>query len=240
LLVQHGDTTAPDTSFVDMNTWTARHARKNRGEGVGSCAHILISTNETASNSQKYRFLAEGVTGISRSAIQRLLNHELKEACEGQVFYRDGKGNDKNLRPVGELLGIPSEQLIRAIEEGRLEDIYLVSHELIQEQDEVQYIREREKTLRLRVEQRTLGERALEKFNEIWRGAKEGDVRAMRLRFRENEKAQTVEINLEANSLEDTLFNKVSKVQLDTPLDPLTDAIRVDMVAQMVELLRQA
>ena len=237
-LIQHGDKNAADGGIVNLDTGVMRHVRKGEGEGMGACGHFVVMTTETATGSQTFPAALETIPGISRSVVERLLNSELKRACEGQLFYRGGKGEDKPLRPIGELLGRPSDTLVQAIKGGKLENISLVSREVVSDLDEAQYIREAEKTLRYAVGSDALGDRAMDVVRGLFNKAKEDDVRAMRVRFREGGRSQTVELDLEADSIENTLFNKVSQVNLDVPLDALTEVIRYDLVTEMVALLR--
>lgn len=237
LLIQHGDKNTATPGFVSIPTGATRYVPRGEDEGNGACAHLIVSIAETASDTQTFKAVLETIPGISRTVVESLFNSELKHASDGHLFYSTENGGQKNLRPIVELVGHPSDTLLSAIRGGAAQEILLISPHKVSKLDESIYITETERIMRFSLDPAARGERAINLVNGLFGIAKKGMTREMRVRFRTGGRTQTVDINLAAESIEDTSFIKVTQIDLDVPLDALTEVIRYDLVLKMVELL---
>lgn len=235
LLIQHSDSTRSDPGFADLTTGASRIERKRKGEGIGFCGHLVVSLSETKRHHQSYSALLETIPGISRHSVERLLTHEFKQA--NAFAYKNRKGEQKLIRPIFELVGHSSTALTNALEEGHLLDVAYLSREAITDLDEAAYIKESERKIRVSLEPEIGVQRGLRLLNSLLGRAKREKASGMKVRYKEEDKTKTVDVDLTQDRIENTFFNRASLVKLDTPLDSLTPTLRRDLVTEMAQLL---
>lgn len=136
-LVNSGDKNTSGISFVDFEDLSPRDVTKEEGEGAYSTSHVIIQKTPVKSgNKHHYLILVEKVPGVSITSFKNHLAWMFNQFDEFLRSYKDPDGQEKEAKPVFDLLGFQSSTLKDALKNGILQDIEFVEHQEIEDLDE--------------------------------------------------------------------------------------------------------
>jgi hypothetical protein len=140
ILLQHGDTQAPDPAFMDIRDFSIRKAGKKPTDGLAHAAHLIIS--QRRSRNRQSRALLERVPNLGRGIVLTFLNRLLREYAAEQelTFLAADTKRQRRYHPKLVTYQQLSHQLRADIQRGRLFQIEFVRHQVhagFEEPDEI-------------------------------------------------------------------------------------------------------
>ncbi len=141
LLINRSDRLAADQSISSPKTKEYRVAEKNEDEGNDYSAHLSINLKPTPSASNMYAVVLEDAPGLNSGTIVKILDWLIKECSKtNQEFFTykhpDGSVDPKTKKDKTikgryscEMVGHPSEDFVRELNDGVLHGIEIISYE---------------------------------------------------------------------------------------------------------------
>ena len=196
-LVNLSDRDAADPIFSDPEIDSHRVARRKGNEGVEGSAHIVINLDPVRTDT--YAVVIESTAGLSSTRLSQFLGlyvRKAKKEFPSEFVANDPSGEiDKNGEfkkiPIMvrlDLIGQPSEQLIRDINEGTLTGLEVITvHPASSKWDEHGYVVEKSHTATLDI----AGVKSSRGKNwailgEVFKSATKRDMDQIRVRFKSN------------------------------------------------------
>ena len=143
LLLYISDEKGSDPVF-GQRTGQQRVERQQTGEGMVYSAHLVVSRTPSYPGSHGYLTLPENVPGLSRTRVQRFLNHLFRLASKDKLFFRDENQKTRPYRPIVRFDGHQSEELTEGLADGEFQgDELIVVQPVSGGLDENAYVRER-------------------------------------------------------------------------------------------------
>lgn len=241
LLLQYADMNASEPAFSDIQTGRIRTEPKLEGEGIAVSAHVVVSLDEQTEGSNVYITLIEEVPGLNRTVIERFLTHIFMKISEGRFTFEDINRKTRDCRPIAELQGRPSDSLKNALKTGVLKEIQLIKRETVENQlDTIKFDEERIVETRIKIGKGVSYENSLEFVNKYFAKAKNDATDEMRISYHDpkTERRESVIVDdFSTNDIDNTLFVRREKVELEKPLQYCEEHIRCDIIEHMFSLL---
>ena len=238
LLVSAGDKNAPDPKFVNFNDGSIRSFRKNDDEGAFVTSHILIKSGQNAGGG--HLMLIEKVPGINSSQINRYLRFLFRDYSNLKTF--DDNGNNKEYRPLFEIVGYQSDTLRDAIVKNTLQDIEFVKFEEQNDGiDEYGYVQQKISRAKFVIQRGIETNTADPFFQKMMNSYRLGNYKEMYVRIKtRNKQFKTIEVDTEREDILEQYFiyNEIVR-DFSEPLEIACETIRPDMVQKMLNTAKR-
>jgi hypothetical protein len=236
-LILHGDRDVPRPALLDMNARSIRYFDMDANEAGPSCAHLVISTQSISNDGRRFYCALEYAPGISRTIVENFLTKLFAETCKNQLFHHiEATGEDVPIRPIVKFIALPSDSLEQAILEGRLRSLTMVKPKEVRAADERNFVSNQYKSFVWNI-QGGDGNAVLSWVRHQVRFAKRLKATEMRLKVETERGVKDIPLPLAQELEQNTLINKVSVINLDTPVEVAYENIRQDLLEKVVNLL---
>lgn len=246
--VRHSDKNGADVYFADPGAGTSRVERKRAGEGRGYGAHFVVSLTTRAGTDCVYAAMLEQVSGVNSSLIVRLLQSILRKmyqadpklfVCDALNGARDRAGNPKKVgfRPMLDLRGLPSNQFVRDLEAGTVQEVQLIEEQNGEQLGARPWLRPDAKVMKFKVhDPGRLLKKPWEELNKLFKEQSEAEgYQRARIKFkRDDGETDSVLIDSLTGDMLDRRYVKSKRFSdIDPGLDECSDGI-VDHFAELI------
>ena len=240
LLVNIVDKNIPGVSFHDFQTRISRDIKKNASEGGHYASHVIIK--KCPDDFGQFLVLLEKVPGIFLASVKAHFSWLCKQP-ESEKFVQVSNNQRRKFIPIIDIVGCPSKTIGKALQNGTLQDIELISHEKVHDDglDEEAIVKESVNELRLNVK-RKVGRHEMNRlFSEFMRfynqfsGKSDKTKIYIRIKTPENQTKRTEIRNVE-NFLEEAFVQNEMVENFDRPLTQRYENLRTDMIEKMVAI----
>lgn len=122
LLFVYSSSRISDPDLQDLETLAIRRIEKPAGTAWAYSGHLIVDLDPNVQG--LHHAILEQVTGVTRGRVAKFLNHHAKKIARDEE-WRDQ--NDRRIWPKLEFEVEPGEQLLRALQEGKLAGIDFVN-----------------------------------------------------------------------------------------------------------------
>lgn len=203
ILLESADKNAPNTRYLNHATKTKRDFKKQKDEGGGHSAHIVISTTPETSGDNVYLGLVEKVPNFPADRVRSVLNTAIRLLCkEDEHFLYRMPGGSKRMIPFVPHLdfnGHASYALHTDLEKGSINSITLVEPDTAKPLGQGKYFAGVEKHMKVKMLRKPKSGQVL---SAILAAAKSQskDYSKIRISFKAETNGRSTHVDLDADS----------------------------------------
>lgn len=242
LLLCLADADKSDSGVTNIKTGEVRILDKFDDELGCCCAHLLVNLTPTEKDGYIYNAILEDISGLGKTLIQSFMRTQFRNICKdtGYSFQREKNDNVKT-RPLVELAGHASEELVQSLKTGSLQYIELNNyHQIDWGFDEGKYLKSSSRKINISVSKKLPQSDTMNFLEKIRTYAKEAGYDTMRVRWKvpSQSKPQTAKIDTDKKDTSEAVFIKTSEIQLINPLEEVSSMICVELINSMQKHLK--
>ncbi|ENM5837651.1 hypothetical protein NTE16_001798 [Vibrio mimicus] len=240
LLLQLADKKASDPAFSHFDTGKTRTEKKRPNEGIAHTAHLTLAvtpSNETFPD--QYDAILEEISGITKTIVGQALTKFLAEATDFD-FKSPDSGRIIKCRPKADLEAHPSHALGEMLKKGWVTGFSVVKTKADARMDEDSGLSVEEEQLKIKVENKSRSQKALEQINHLLDYAVEHKYSKVVVRYLDsNKRNKSLQISARETNVADMFFSKSDKITLASDIKQCEESIHEEMNGKLREKLKE-
>ena len=242
LLLCLADADKSDSGVTNIKTGEVRILDKFDDELGCCCAHLLVNLTPTEKDGYIYNAILEDISGLGKTLIQRFMRTQFRNICnEKDYSFRKETNAEVKTRPLVELAGHASDELVQSLKTGSLQYIELNTYQEIDLGfDEGKYLKSCSRKINISVSKNLPQSDTMTLLEKMRTYAKGAGYDTMRVRWKvpSQTKPQTAKIDTDKTDASEAVFIKTSEIQLINPLEEVSSMICDELINSMQKHLK--